>query len=152
MGSGGGQYRGGSFFFLLNINDFWVMILSILNPFALVVAPDIFSPKICELFLISFVAMVWQRVLHSGQQSCNLLWQVFFFALLLPSSCCFFGPVSMTFLFFYRSSPQRRTKMRTKNGKKKKEMAEKDLEVARHLLFLHFPQWGERLACTKNEY
>lgn len=47
------------FFFLLNINDFWVMILSILNPFALVVAPDIFSPKISELFLISFVAMVW---------------------------------------------------------------------------------------------
>lgn len=29
VGSGGGQYRGGSFFFLLNINDFWVMILSI---------------------------------------------------------------------------------------------------------------------------
>lgn len=71
LGSGGGQYRGG--FFLLNINDFWVMILSILNPFALVVASDVFFSK--NLRAISHWLWRWFGSVFcaAGQQSCTLL-------------------------------------------------------------------------------
>lgn len=50
LGSGGGQYLGG-FFLLVNTNDFRATILSILNPFALAVASDIFLQKFAGHFL-----------------------------------------------------------------------------------------------------
>lgn len=123
LGSGGGRYLGGGFFLLVNTNDFWVTIPSILTPFALAAASVIFSQNLRGISYFSGDLTACFSRRETGQQSIvfHAIFVIFLTGILLPSSY-FFG---LFISIFYPSSPQRRvgTKMRTKKKQKKKEIA-----------------------------